>query len=62
MKNNGITIYTVTFSSGINQTTKNFYRNCASDVNKWIDAPTQADLVAAFEQISRELSNIHIKE
>lgn len=62
MKNNGITIYTVTFSSGINQTTKNFYRNCASDINKWIDAPTQADLVAAFEQISRELSNIHIKE
>lgn len=62
MKNNGITVYTVTFSSGINQTTKDFYKNCASDVNKWIDAPTQADLVAAFEQISRELSNIHIKE
>lgn len=62
MKNSGITVYTVTFTSGINQTTKNFYKNCASDESKWIDAPTQADLLKAFEQISRELSNIHIKE
>ena len=62
MKNDGITIYTVTFTSGIDQNTKNYFRDCASDVTKWIDAPTQADLVAAFEQISRELSNIHITE
>jgi Flp pilus assembly protein TadG len=62
MKNNGITIYTVTFTSGINATTKDFYKNCASDTTKWFDAPTQANLISAFEQISRELSNIHIKE
>lgn len=62
MKNDGITVYTITFTSGIDQNTKNYFRNCASDVTKWIDAPTQADLVNAFEQISRELSNIHISE
>ncbi len=62
MKDDGITIYTVTFTSGIDQNTKNYFKNCASDETKWIDAPTQADLISAFEQISRELSNIHITE
>lgn len=62
MKNDGITIYTITFTSGIDQNTKNYFKNCASDPSKWYDAPQQADLINAFEQISRELSNIHIKE
>ncbi len=62
MKNSGITIYTVTFTSGINNATKQFFKNCASSPDKWYDAPTQASLTAAFEQIARELSNIHITE
>jgi uncharacterized protein (UPF0262 family) len=62
MKNSGITIYTITFTSSIDQNTKDYFKNCASDETKWIDAPTQADLIDAFEQISRELSNIHISE
>lgn len=61
MKDSGITIYTITFTSGINEATKSFFRNCASDVDKFHDAPDQADLLEAFEQIARELSNIHIK-
>lgn len=60
MKKDGITIYTVTFTSAINNTTKNYFRNCASSADKYIDAPSQKDLISAFEQISRELSNIHI--
>lgn len=62
MKNSGISIYTVTFTSGINDETKGYFRNCASSEDKYYDAPTQEDLVDAFEQIARELSNIHIKE
>ncbi|HOO50114.1 MAG TPA: pilus assembly protein TadG-related protein [Alphaproteobacteria bacterium] len=62
MKEDGITIYTVTFTSGINETTKNYFRNCASGTSKYYDAPEQADLINAFVAISRELSNIHIKE
>jgi Flp pilus assembly protein TadG len=62
MKDKGITVYTITFTSGINATTKNFFRNCATDTNKYFDAPSQADLQDAFEQIARELSNIHLTQ
>ena len=62
MKDSGITVYTVTFTSGINTATKNIFKNCASSADKWYDAPTQAALTKAFEQIARELSNIHITE
>lgn len=61
MKNNGITVYTITFTSGIDATSKGYFKNCATDVNKYYDAPSQANLLSAFEQIARELSNIHIK-
>lgn len=60
MKNDGITIYTITFTSGINNATKDFFRNCASGSDKFFDAPEQSDLLDAFEDIARELSNIHI--
>ncbi|MBL8637318.1 MAG: hypothetical protein JNN09_02350, partial [Alphaproteobacteria bacterium] len=60
MKADGITIYTITFTSGINAATKNYFRNCASDSSKYYDAPSQANLLDAFERISRELSNIHL--
>jgi hypothetical protein len=62
MKNNGITVYTVIFTSGISESTKTRFRNCATDTSKYYYAPTQAGLISTFEQISRELANIHIKE
>ncbi len=62
MKEQGITIYTVTFTSSLNSTTKQYYKECATDESKYFDAPGQADLIKAFETISRELSNIHLKE
>ncbi|OIN86274.1 MAG: hypothetical protein AUJ12_06435 [Alphaproteobacteria bacterium CG1_02_46_17] len=62
MKNDGITVYTITFTSGINSSTKAYFRNCASDESKYYDAPEQQDLIDSFVAISRELSNIHIKE
>lgn len=61
MKERDIIIYTVTFTSGINDTTKGFYRRCASSEDQYFDAPTQEELIDVFEQISRELSNLHIK-
>lgn len=61
MKNDGITIYTITFTSGINESTRSYFRNCASSESKYYNAPTQADLANAFDSIARELSNIHIK-
>ncbi len=61
MKEKGITVYTVTFTSAINTTTKNYYKNCATSTSHYYDAPTQAKLKEVFENISRELSNLHIK-
>ncbi|MES2729103.1 MAG: pilus assembly protein [Pseudomonadota bacterium] len=60
MKEQGIKVYTVTFTSDISNATRNFYRSCATDSSKYFDAPTQDDLVDVFERISLELSNIHI--
>ncbi|MGE4314495.1 MAG: pilus assembly protein TadG-related protein [Pseudobdellovibrionaceae bacterium] len=61
MKDDGILIYTVTFTSGISDNTKDYYRECASDESKYYDAPSQTDLLNAFNAISKELSNIYIK-
>lgn len=61
MKEQGIIIYTVTFASGISDTTKGYYERCASSPDQYYDAPSQEELVEVFETISRELSNLHIK-
>lgn len=61
LKEKGVSIYTVTFTSGINESTKDYYRNCASSESQYFDAPTQAELIDVFETIARELSNLHIK-
>ena len=62
MKDEGISIYTVTFTSNIDQHTKDFFKECATTPDKWFNAPSQADLIEVFEFISRELANIHIRE
>lgn len=61
LKSKGVLIYTVTFESNINETTRDYYRQCATDLSKYYDAPSQADLIDAFETISNELSNLHIQ-
>jgi Flp pilus assembly protein TadG len=62
MKEDGIIVYTITFTSGIDNTTKGYFRNCATDENKYFDAPTQAELVDTFQKIAAELSNLYIKD
>ena len=61
MKDEGILIYTIVFTSGINENTKDYYRACATDETKFYDAPGQSELVDAFQAISRELSNLYLK-
>ncbi len=60
LKEKGVVIYTVTFTSGVSASTKQFYEDCASSEDQYYDAPSQEDLIEVFEQISRELSNLHI--
>ncbi|MCB9989627.1 MAG: pilus assembly protein [Rhodospirillales bacterium] len=61
LKDLGVTIYTITFTSNIDEGTKDYYRNCASSSSQYYDAPAQEDLIQVFETISRELANLHIK-
>jgi len=62
MKAQGILIYTVTFDDGVDEDTKDLFRYFASSVSNYHDAPTQDKLEEVFEQIARELSNLHIKQ
>jgi len=62
MKAKGITVYTITFTSGINAATKTIYRNCASDPAKYFDSPTQADLQGSFRAIATELSKLRVAQ
>ena len=62
LKDKGVTVYTVTFAGGVNESTKDYYEECASNTDQYYDAPSQNDLVEVFETISRELSNLHISQ
>ncbi|MAY99011.1 MAG: hypothetical protein CMH32_00620 [Micavibrio sp.] len=62
LREEGVLVYTVTFTSGVDATTRGYYERCATDPSKYINAPEQADLIEAFERISTELSNLHISQ
>ena len=62
MKDKGITVYTITFTSSINQATKDIYKACASSPSKWFNSPSQADLKAAFRAIAIELSQLRVSQ
>ncbi|HCS23735.1 MAG TPA: pilus assembly protein [Alphaproteobacteria bacterium] len=59
-KDAGVTIYTITFQSGISNSTRNLFRQCATDESKYFDAPSNQDLITAFENIANQLSQLHI--
>lgn len=62
-KSLGITVYTVTFGSSIiGKPSEQKYIECASDETKYYPAATNEELVEAFTEISRELSNLRISE
>ena len=62
MKADNILLYAVTFDDGVDDDTKDLFRDCATTVANYHDAPTQEDLEEVFEQIARELSNLYIKQ
>jgi hypothetical protein len=68
LKQDGIVVYTITFGSGVNSSTSDLYRQCASDPDqnvyfpgrKYFDAPTGADLRAAFGAIGGQLTELRL--
>ncbi len=62
MKEQNILIYAVTFDDGVDNDTKDLFRDCATVPGNYHDAPDQETLEEVFEQIARELSNLYIKQ
>ncbi len=60
MKDKGIIVYTVTFTSNINGATRELYRTCASSPGRYFDSPTQDELRASFRAIATELSQLRL--
>lgn len=61
LKDEGVIVYSIIFTSNIPQATKDMFERCATDEDKYHYAPEQEDLIRVFEAIARELSNLHIK-
>ncbi len=59
-KAQGVIIYSVVFTSSVNDTTKNMYKACASDPGKYWYAPNQASLEGAFGAIGADLAKLRI--
>lgn len=60
LKENNVTVYTITFQSGgaVNQ---ELFESCATSPSHYFHAPTQDELRQHFSTISGQLSNLHIK-
>jgi hypothetical protein len=67
LKNNGVIIYTIGFGTTDDNDPNNptsvngpLLKSCATDINHYFLAPTNAQLEAAFEQIGNSLANLYI--
>lgn len=58
----GVDIYTITFSNGVDKETEKLYKTCASDPSNFYDVDESSDLSAAYDNIAKELSNLHITD
>jgi len=61
MKDNGITVYSITFGS-VTGTTLTVMRDCATSINHYFNAPTAATLNTAFNAIADSLSNLRVSK
>ena len=62
MKAEGITVYTITFQSGISNATRQIFRTCATSPDHYFNAPSNADLQVAFRRIANQLSALHLSK
>jgi hypothetical protein len=60
MKAAGITVYTVGFELGGQQTAIDTLQQCASDPTKFFDAGNGEELQQAFRTIAIQLSQLHL--
>ncbi|MFN0194261.1 MAG: pilus assembly protein TadG-related protein [Aestuariivirga sp.] len=60
-KATGITVYTIGFQIPSN-TVRTLLLNCATDPSKFIEAPSEADLIEAFEMIGNDLAEMYLSK
>lgn len=61
IKENGITIYTITFGVG-DTSAQQLWRNCASKPDNYFNSPNQASLSSAFQQIGTQLASLRLTQ
>ena len=60
IKETGITVFTITFGSGVDSTTRAIYQNCASQSGYYFHAPDGAQLEQVFETVGNQLSKLRV--
>lgn len=65
LKANDVLVYTIILGTGgvypePDDDTKAVFEQCATTPSQYYDAPSNDELIAAFENISRQLANLHI--
>jgi Flp pilus assembly protein TadG len=61
-KAQGITVYTVSFGSGLSAPTKAMLRNCASNPQNYFDATSGGDLATAFQAIAEGILKLYVSK
>jgi Flp pilus assembly protein TadG len=58
----GVSVYAITFSTGVDAYTEDLFKTCASSESHYYDVDEASDLAAAYDKIAKELANLHITE
>ncbi len=61
VKAEGIRVYTIAFKVSSN-TTKEMMKSCASDVSMYFDSGSNSDLIATFEMIGQEITQLRLEQ
>ncbi len=62
IKEDNVILYTITFGSSINNSTKEIYRGCATKEANYYHAPDGEDLVDAFTNIAGQLKGVRLSQ
>ena len=62
IKAQDISLYTITFGTGVSAASQTMMQNCATDATKYYHAPDSATISRAFRAIGAELKKLHLSQ
>jgi Flp pilus assembly protein TadG len=62
LREKNVLVYTITFDAGVDDYTKDLFKECATQPSMWYHAPTQAKLIEVYQTIAKELANLHLSK